>query len=71
MEIHTLETKLAAIKMVQEEGRSHGYVARELGVGKVTVQRWQQYIRNQLQEDLANDNVSTKEYVDPLSKEKD
>lgn len=37
---HTLETKLAAVKMIQEEGRSHGSVARELDVGKVTVQRW-------------------------------
>jgi len=27
----------------------------------------EQYIRNQLQEDIANDNLTTKEYVDTFS----
>ena len=37
---HTLETGLAAVKMIQEEGRSHGSIARDLDVGKVTRQIW-------------------------------
>jgi len=40
MEKHSLETKLRAVKMVQEEGKSQGYVAKEIGAGKVTIQRW-------------------------------
>jgi len=37
---HTYENKLKAVKMVQEAGKTHGYTAKELGVGKVTIQRW-------------------------------
>jgi putative transposase len=41
-----------------------GYYADTVGQNKKAIQ---QYIRNQLQEDIANDNVSTKEYVDPFT----
>ena len=30
-----------------------------------------EYIRNQLQEDIATDQISIKEYVDPFEKEKE
>jgi len=43
-----------------------GYYVDTVGQNKKAID---QYIRNQLQEDLANDNASTKEYVDPFSKE--
>jgi len=43
-----------------------GYYVDTVGQNKKAIE---QYIRNQLQEDLANDNASTKEYVDPFSKE--
>ena len=43
-----------------------GYYVDTVGQNKKAIQ---EYIRNQLQEDIANDNVSTKEYVDPFTGE--
>ncbi len=43
-----------------------GYYVDTVGQNKKAIQ---EYIRNQLQEDIANDNVSTKEYVDPFTDE--
>jgi len=43
-----------------------GYYVDTVGQNKKAIE---QYIRNQLQEDIANDNISTKEYVDPFSQE--
>ena len=45
---------------------SRGYYVDTVGQNKKAIQ---EYIRNQLQEDIANDNVSTKEYVDPFTGE--
>ena len=44
-----------------------GYYVDTVGQNKKAIE---QYIRNQLQEDIANDNVSSKEYLDPFSGEK-
>ena len=41
-----------------------GYYVDTVGQNKKAIQ---EYIRNQLQEDIANDNVSAKEYVDPFT----
>jgi len=44
-----------------------GYYVDTVGQNKKAIE---QYIRNQLQEDIANDNVSSKEYLDPFTGEK-
>jgi len=44
-----------------------GYYVDTVGQNKKAIE---QYIRNQLQEDMANDNVSSKEYLDPFTGEK-
>ena len=44
-----------------------GYYVDTVGQNKNAIE---QYIRNQLQEDIANDNVSSKEYLDPFTGEK-
>ena len=44
-----------------------GYYVDTIGQNKKAIE---QYIRNQLQEDIANDNVSSKEYLDPFTGEK-
>lgn len=40
MSTHTLKVKLEAIRKVKELGQSQRSVAKELGVGHITVQRW-------------------------------
>ena len=44
-----------------------GYYVDTVGQNKKAIE---QYIRNQLQEDIANDNVNSKEYLDPFTGEK-
>ena len=44
-----------------------GYYVDTVGQNKKAIE---QYIRNQLQEDIANDNVGSKEYLDPFTGEK-
>jgi len=44
-----------------------GYYVDTVGQNKKAIE---QYIRNQLQEDIANDNASSKEYLDPFTGEK-
>ena len=44
-----------------------GYYVDTVGQNRKAIE---QYIRNQLQEDIANDNVSSKEYLDPFTGEK-
>ena len=44
-----------------------GYYVDTVGQNKEAIE---EYIRNQMQEDIANDNVSTKEHIDPFTKEK-
>ena len=43
-----------------------GYYVDTVGRNKKAIQ---EYIRNQLQEDIANDQISMKEYIDPFKKE--
>lgn len=43
-----------------------GYYVDTVGKNKKAIQ---EYIRNQMQEDIANDQISMKEYVDPFKKE--
>lgn len=43
-----------------------GYYVDTVGRNKKAIQ---EYIRNQMQEDIANDQISMKEYVDPFKKE--
>ena len=47
---------------------SRGYYVDTVGRNKKAMQA---YIRNQLQEDIANDQISLKEYVDPFKGDKD
>ena len=44
-----------------------GYYVDTVGQNKKAIE---QYIRNQLQEDIVNDNVNSKEYLDPFTGEK-
>ena len=44
-----------------------GYYVDTVGKNKKAIA---EYIRNQLQEDIATDQISIKEYVDPFEKEK-
>ena len=44
-----------------------GYYVDTVGKNKKKIE---EYIRKQLQEDIANDQISLKEYIDPFSKEK-
>ena len=41
-----------------------GYYVDTVGRNKKVIE---QYIRNQIQDDIANDNLTTKEYVDPFT----
>jgi putative transposase len=41
-----------------------GYYVDTVGRNKKAIQ---EYIRNQLQEDIANDQISLKEYIDPFT----
>lgn len=43
-----------------------GYYVDTVGRNKKAIQ---EYIKNQLQEDIANDQISMKEYIDPFKKE--
>lgn len=43
-----------------------GYYVDTVGRNKKAIQK---YIKNQLQEDIANDQISMKEYIDPFKKE--
>ena len=45
-----------------------GYYVDTVGKNK---KRIEEYIRNQLQEDIASDQISIKEYMDPLGKEEE
>ena len=45
-----------------------GYYVDTVGRNKKAIQ---EYIRNQLQEDIANDQISLKEYIDPFTGSKD
>ncbi len=44
-----------------------GYYVDTVGKNKKAIE---EYIRNQLQEDIAEDQISIKEYIDPFEKEK-
>jgi len=44
-----------------------GYYVDTIGKNK---QKIEEYIRNQLQEDIANDQITLKEYVDPFTSSK-
>ena len=43
-----------------------GYYVDTVGKNKKVIE---EYIRNQLQEDIATDQISIKEYIDPFEKE--
>ena len=43
-----------------------GYYVDTVGRNKKAIQK---YIKNQLQEDIANDQISMKEYIDPFKQE--
>lgn len=44
-----------------------GYYVDTVGKNKKAIA---EYIRNQLQEDIANDQISMKEYIDPFKEQK-
>lgn len=44
--------------------RCRGYYVDTVGRNKKAIE---EYIRNQLQEDIANDQISMKEYIDPFT----
>jgi putative transposase len=47
---------------------SRGYYVDTIGKNKKAIA---EYIRNQLQEDIASDQISMKEYIDPFKEQKD
>ena len=64
----TIEQYDKCYRMASEERRKRGY--EKMRTKRIKEKRIEEYIKNQLQEDIMNDQISMKEYYDPFTGEK-